>query len=194
MKSLLIACSILALGTASAMAADLAPQPVEPVVPVVLPFSWTGFYVGLNAGGAWNNSKWKAAPPITVFPSFNTNGDGFIYGAQAGYNYQIDQFVVGLEGDISGSTVKGDGSCAGTPARCQTQQDWLASVRARVGYAFDRLLIYGTGGVAFTSYNNEQTTPIHVGWDENTRTGWTAGLGVEYAITDHITAGLEWKY
>lgn len=194
MKRLLLAASVLALMSGASFAADLAPQPVEPVAPAYMPYSWTGFYVGLNAGGAWNDSKWKSVPGVTLFPSFNTNGSGFIYGAQAGYNYQFDQFVVGLEGDFSGSTVKGDGSCAGTPARCRTKQDWLASIRARAGYAFDRLLIYGTGGVAFTQYKNDETFPQAVSWGDSTRTGWTVGLGVEYAVTDHITAGVEWKY
>ncbi|WP_348536017.1 outer membrane protein [Labrys sp. LIt4] len=194
MKRLLLAASVLTLLSGASFAADLAPQAVEPVAPAYAPYSWTGFYVGLNAGGAWNDSKWSPVAGVTSFPSFNTNGSGFIYGAQAGYNYQINQFVVGLEGDFSGSTVKGDGSCAGTAARCETKQDWLASIRGRVGYAFDRLLIYGTGGVAFTQYKNRETSPISVSWGDSTRTGWTVGLGAEYAITDHITAGVEWKY
>lgn len=182
----------LLLSTTSVFAADLAPAPVEPIAPIAYaPFDWTGFYVGVNVGGAWNDSKWSGF----AAPSFNTNGSGVIYGGQIGYNYQINQFVLGLEGDFNGSSVDKKNQCSNVAGSvCRTEQNWLGSIRARAGYAFDRLLIYGTGGVAFTDYDFSQTAALPQSWGSGSRTGWTAGLGVEYAITDHITAGVEWKY
>lgn len=169
-----------------ALAADFVPQTTGPTS-----YTWTGFYVGANVGGAWNDSKWSDFGG----PEFNTNGSGAVYGGQIGYNYQIQQFVLGVEADFDGSSVKGDNQCSSTVGSvCRTKQDWLASVRGRAGYAFDRLLIYGTGGVAFTKYKFDQIVLLDQSWNGGSRTGWTAGLGAEYALSDHITAGVEWKY
>jgi outer membrane immunogenic protein len=183
---LALLCSAAFLAVSStAMAADL----VEPVA--AMPYSWTGFYIGAQVGGGWNDSRWSG----DTFPTFNTNGSGAVYGGQIGYNYQIDQFVIGIEGDLAGSSVKGDNQCAGGPgSNCQTKQDYLASVRGRLGYAIDRVLIYGDGGVAFTKYKFRETQPFQQSFDGGNRVGWTAGLGAEYAFTDHWTAGVEWNY
>lgn len=72
-----------------------------------MPYSWTGFYVGAQVGGAWNDSRWS---PLSApgFDPFNTNGSGVVYGGQIGYNYQINRFVIGIEGDFAGSAAKGD--------------------------------------------------------------------------------------
>ncbi|CDX59178.1 Outer membrane protein [Mesorhizobium plurifarium] len=179
-------CSVAFLAASSpVLAADL----VQPVAG--MPFSWTGFYVGGQAGGGWNDSHWSGS----FFP-FDTNGSGGIFGGQIGYNWQIDQYVIGIEGDLAGSTVKGDNQCSvATGTTCETKQDYLASVRGRLGYAVDRFLIYGDAGVAFTKYKIaevDSTTPQTFGG--GSRVGWTAGLGAEYALTDHWTAGAEWNY
>lgn len=188
---LALLCSVAFMAVSSpVLAADL----VQPVA--TMPFSWTGFYVGGQAGGGWNDSHWS--PTTTSFPGvfipFNTNGSGGIFGGQIGYNWQMDQYVIGVEGNLAGSTVKGDGECAGnTGSDCQTKQDYLGSVRGRLGYAVDRFLIYGDAGVAFTKYKFRQIDfPQSFGGES--RVGWTAGLGVEYAFTDHWTAGVEWNY
>ncbi|RUU48979.1 outer membrane protein, partial [Mesorhizobium sp. M2C.T.Ca.TU.002.02.1.1] len=140
---LALLCSVAFLAASSpVLAADL----VQPVA--AMPFSWTGFYIGGQAGGGWNDSHWSG-----TFVPFNTNGSGGVFGGQIGYNWQIDRYVIGIEGDFAGSTVKGDNQCsddAGTV--CQTKQDYLGSVRGRLGYAVDRFLIYGDAGVAFTKY------------------------------------------
>ena len=100
---LALLCSVAFLAASSpVLAADL----IEPVA--AMPFSWTGFYGGVQAGGGWNDSRWSQ----TTNPTFNTNGSGGIFGGQIGYNYQINQFVVGVEGDFAGSTVKGDNQCS----------------------------------------------------------------------------------
>lgn len=182
---LALLCSVAFLAASSpVLAADL----VEPVA--AMPFSWTGFYAGAQAGGGWNNSRWSAGGA-----DFNTNGSGGIFGGQVGYNYQINQFVIGIEGDLAGSTVKGDNQCSTTPGSvCETKQDYLASVRGRLGYAVDRFLIYGDAGVAFTKYKFAETELLLQSFDGGSRVGWTAGLGIEYAFTDHWTAGVEWNY
>ncbi|MEI9410277.1 outer membrane protein [Mesorhizobium salmacidum] len=184
-KLAFLAAGILGALLSQATAADM----VE--LPVASAYNWTGFYIGAQAGGAWNNSRWSGA----TFPSFNTNGSGGVFGGQIGYNYQINQFVIGVEGDLAGSTVKGDNLCANSPGTvCETKQDYLGSIRGRVGYAIDRILVYGDGGVAFTNYKFAETQLFLQDFGGGSRVGWTAGLGVEYAFRDHWTAGIEWNY
>jgi len=98
---------IFAISVTSAVAADLAPQPVEPVVPVVLTFSWTGFYVGAQAGYAWGDSK--ASYPIAGPAGFlDLDPDGGFGGVYAGYNYEFSNgLVVGLDGDVNYGSVSG---------------------------------------------------------------------------------------
>lgn len=181
---LALLCSVAFLAVSTpVLAADL----VQPVA--TMPFSWTGFYVGGQAGGGWNDSRWSGD-----FLTFNTNGSGGIFGGQIGYNWQIDQYVIGIEGNFAGSTVKGDDQCSDSlGTTCETKQDYLGSVRGRLGYAFDRFLVYGDAGVAFTKYKFRQID-FPQSFGGGSRVGWTAGLGVEYALTDHWTAGVEWNY
>jgi outer membrane immunogenic protein len=195
----LSALALLAFAGAAA-ASDLPTQKGPPPAPVYALYSWTGFYIGGQLGGAWNESTWSQ-PPGSIFSSatFGTPGSGFLYGGQAGYNYQINQFVLGAEGDFAGATEKGSATCVGRTgpvagATCQTKQDWLASIRGRVGFALDRLLFYGDSGVAFTDYHFAETTLRPQSFGGGSRTGWTIGLGVEYAFTDHITGGVEYNY
>ncbi|MGX5829951.1 outer membrane protein [Mesorhizobium sp. 43Arga] len=189
LKLALICSAAFLAASSSVLAADL----VEPVA--AMPYSWTGFYVGAQVGGAWNDSRWSPASPPGAFDPFNTNGSGVVYGGQIGYNYQINQFVIGIEGDFAGSSVKGDDQCPATPGSvCQTKQDYLGSVRGRLGYAIDRVLIYGDAGVAFSKYKFAETQLLLQSFGGGSRVGWTAGLGVEYAFNDHWTAGAEWNY
>ncbi|OBQ89968.1 outer membrane protein [Mesorhizobium sp. AA23] len=182
---LALLCSVAFLAISSpVLAADL----VQPVA--AMPFSWTGFYVGGQAGGGWNDSHWSGS----FFDPFNTNGSGGIFGGQIGYHYQIGQYVVGIEGDLAGSTVRGENQCSGFLATCETKQDYLGSVRGRLGYAFDRFLVYGDAGVAFTKYKSAEVEPFPDTYRGGSRAGWTAGLGAEYALTNHWTAGVEWNY
>jgi outer membrane immunogenic protein len=191
----------LALATVGpAVAADLPTAKAPAPMVADVPYSWTGFYIGGQLGGAWNDSDWSR-PTGSSFNtgSFGDPGSGFLYGGQAGYNYQINQFVLGVEGDIAGSTIKADTTCISATgpivgATCQTKQDWLASVRARGGYAFDRFLAYVDGGAAFTDYNFAETTLAPKTFGGGSRTGWTIGLGLDYAFTDHIIGGVEYNY
>jgi outer membrane immunogenic protein len=180
MKKILLS-SVALLGLATgAMAADLpsrrAPAPIIAAVPV---FTWTGFYVGVNAGYGWN-----ANDSITVGGvRFDLDDEGgFVGGAQAGYNYQIGSFVVGLEGDIQYADFGGDDRFDfdndGLLDDDFNNSDWFGTVRARAGVAFDRALIYATGGFAFA----------------DDATGWTVGGGLEYAFTNNLSAKIEGLY
>lgn len=187
MKKFALVCSVTCLAvSAHAYAADLVQQPIAST-----PYSWTGVYVGAHAGGGWNNSRWS--DPSNLVAPFNTNGSGGIFGGQVGYNYQMNQIVIGIEGDLSASAVKGVNHCLIYPSPCETKQDYLASLRGRLGYAMDRVLVYGDGGVAFTNYKFTERSPDQ-SFSGGSRIGWTVGLGAEYAFSDHWTAGVEWNY
>ncbi len=214
----------------SALAADLpsrAPPPVfAPPAPV---FSWTGVYLGGQIGYAWThsdstiNSVGYSAIGDAFYDSYypQSNANGVIGGAHIGYNLQINQFVLGLEGDLDGSSLS---KSANFTAYSNYYQDYIStaaqsslgvqsSIRGRVGVAFDRLLLYGTGGVAFggsdswiaTSYPGCVRTFTHnclfgvgpfFGHDSfsQTRVGWTAGGGVEYAVTNNWLVRAEYRF
>ena len=204
MKKILLS-SVALLGLATgALAADLpsrraAPAPIIAAVPV---FTWTGFYVGAQIGYGWNaNDNDIVLPTGFVVQSgdFGDSGDGFLAGVHAGYNYQIGSFVVGLEGDIEGVfgdddddlVIVGPGGVVFTNyGFAGNALDWQGSIRARAGFAFDRALIYATGGFAFAGVSDGFGT---LGNDD-TLTGWTLGAGIEYAFTNNLTTRLEYRY
>ena len=183
-----------------AQAAWAADMPVKGPVykaPMMAPaYNWTGFYVGVNAGGAWNRSTWSdTANPATYTP-FDTNDTSFVAGGHVGYNYQTGQIVLGVEGDLEWLGISGDAQCAAAIGSvCNTKQDWLGSIRGRIGYAgIDRVLVYATGGVAFTRYSFAETALFLQNWGSSSRTGWTVGGGAEYALTNNWIVGLQYSY
>jgi outer membrane immunogenic protein len=226
--------ALMAVGTV-AQAADL-PTRKEAPAPVFVPppFTWTGFYVGVNAGGIWgsggNASTTFAGTgafgiPFTILThdwpnnnGFGSGNGGFIGGGQAGYNWQTGSFVLGVETDFDGSTVSRSRSVVGPTfadplhllgtdfftAHGSASLDWLGSTRGRVGWVVtpdSRLMIYGTGGVAYGGASgNLSIFDATNGWfwssgnRSNTRTGWAAGGGVEYAFTNNIILGAEYLY
>ncbi|HXX26325.1 MAG TPA: outer membrane protein [Pseudolabrys sp.] len=189
MKKLLLASmGVLALGIASASAADLprraAPAPIYTPVPV---YNWTGFYVGINGGGAFGHASVSNA-----FGSQGFDADGGLVGGTLGYNWQVGQWVLGIEGDIDWADIRGstsNGLCFG--GTCSVKNDWLATVRGRIGYAFDRFMPYITGGGAF---GDVKTSVPAFGGQTNTQAGWTAGAGLEFAINGPWTAKVEYLY
>ena len=186
MKKYLLA-SVAALGIVAAGAASAADLPSRkgPVAaPVYLPpaFTWTGFYVGANAGYGWGN--------------VNANGwanvgdlDGFVGGGQVGYNYQMGQFVLGVEADLQGA----DLSSGNNLGLVNVKTEYFGTVRARVGVAFDRFMPYITGGWA---YGNVKTSIPGIGFssDRSHTGGYAVGAGLEYAVTNNIIAGVEYLY
>jgi outer membrane immunogenic protein len=218
MKKLLLAGVAFAglVAGAGAMAADLPARtaPVPVAIPAVPLFTWTGFYVGVNAGYGWqdNNDNSIFVPPGTFAPPFagatgivsfgDDNGDGFVGGGQVGYNYQMGSIVLGVEADLQFADLGGnnDGVAfipAGfpatfVPAGAAGGIDWFGTVRARVGVAFDRALIYATGGFAYGGADDNNRFGLGFGGNnDDVRTGWVAGGGVEYAFTNNVTVGVE---
>jgi outer membrane immunogenic protein len=212
MKKILLSSVALLSLTAGAMAADLpsrrAPAPMISAVPV---FTWTGFYVGVNAGYGWHNSDDNAifvppgtfvtAPAATGIVSFgDDNGDGFVGGGQVGYNFQFGSFVAGVEADLQWADLGGSSGTAFVPAGFPATYvpagaagglDWFGTVRARLGFAFDRALVYATGGFAYGGADDNNGFNGLVNNDDDVRTGWALGAGVDYAITNNLVLGLE---
>jgi outer membrane immunogenic protein len=182
-----------------------------PPPPVAPPFSWNGCYVGLNAGGAWVNIDHRVdIPGITAFESSGTTG-AFIGGGQVGCNWQRDpNWVFGLEGDIDYSSAKRSNDLSfihGEDVVAQQRTKLLAvsSARVRFGYAWERSLLFATGGLAIgeidscvsATARNPGTGAIDgqfSGCDPSWRSGWTVGLGFEHAFTDRLSAKLEYLY
>ena len=195
-----LAIAALLLTSTTAFAADLAPQPAEPEAPVYVPYNWTGFYAGLHAGVVGGGDI-KATDLVTG-ASAKFNDTDFIGGAHAGYNYEFPQgFVIGLEGDIDYVNLSKTQNFSGATftESDKFKTDWQGSIRARAGYAFDRILPYVTGGVAFgdekfTVSGFDTVTGAFGGSKSTTRTGWTVGGGVEYAMTDNILLRAEVRY
>ncbi len=212
LKSLFTGTFLATLLTVPAFAADLpsekGPPAFAPPPPV---FSWTGVYIGGQVGYEWGQFRSSTFLPDGTFVigNPNRNAQGVVGGGHVGYNYELGSLggflpglggtgggiVVGIEGDVNGADLTGSG-LDGTGfyfARERTQVD--ASIRGRIGVAFDRALIYGTGGAAFASIRHSVTD--FTGFDESHttgRVGWTAGGGVEYAIDNNWSVRVEYRY
>jgi outer membrane immunogenic protein len=168
-----------------AQAADLSVAPLykaRPAVPVPA-YNWSGFYLGVNGGGAWGTSNWSGTGS-----SFNLSGGQV--GGTAGMNWQMGHAVLGLEGDVDWSGVRGSAPPALCPG-CATNNDWLATVRGRAGYAFDRIMPFVTGGLAV---GDIRATAPGVAGASQTNAGWTVGGGLEFAITNNWTAKAEYLH
>ncbi|HUG62892.1 MAG TPA: outer membrane protein [Methylomirabilota bacterium] len=174
------------LAAGQALAADLLePVPVAPIaaIPERSAFDWTGFYVGATAAYGWGEYGIDAGG-VTASP----DADGFTGGAFLGYNYAVTpNWIVGGEADVM---MSGSDNFTVGGVDVKSDSPLLSTVRARVGYAFDRFMVYGTGGLALgfgeAKINGES--------DSNTHVGWAAGAGVEAALTDNITARAEYLY
>ncbi len=192
MKKLLLS-SVALLGiagfAAGATAADLpSRQPVMAAIPI---FTWTGFYVGVNAGFGFNTNDEDVFVPGIGFVGSNNDG-GFVGGAQIGYNYQIGQLVIGVETDLQYADLGGSSDNAffvgGVLYNNSGSDNYFGTVRARLGLAVDRALLYVTGGFAYGDVGGN----TFGGGSSNG--GWTFGGGLEYAITNTITVKLEGLY
>jgi len=197
----------------SALAADLPSRAPPPVyVPPVPIFTWTGVYIGGQIGYAWGNQNITWGDGFGAFGSFSEPANGVIGGAHVGYNLQLGQWVVGLEGDVDGSSISKNnnprsffdpvlGGVFVSGANVNSTANIQGSIRGRVGVAWDRVLLYGTGGVAFAGVNTTVNVPfvtaVFPGGYANassTRVGWTVGGGIEYAITNNWSVRAEYRY
>jgi outer membrane immunogenic protein len=196
-QALLVSTSAILI-SASALAADL-PAPVQPAAPIayVPSFSWTGFYIGGELGWIRTDPVYTTGAVLLGTPfvvSAASGKDGLSYGVLAGYNYQIGNIVLGVEGDFEGWTVGKIRYTAITGDFLTAHSKWGGSVRGRLGYAADRVLLYISGGAAFVSTETSiPTTGISIGGDD-TRVGWTVGAGLDYAFTNNWFTGFEYRY
>ena len=216
-----------ALAATGSFAADLSPRMYTkaPVVAAVV-YDWTGFYIGGNAGYSWGRartdgsltgtqsvSEFRTAGP-TLLPGFpvdtvlaalplsgRANVNGFVGGGQAGYNWQLGTWLLGLEADIQGSDERGSGdvcTIGGCPPgstlfTANYKLDWFGTARGRVGFLpTDRVLLYATGGLAYGQLSASSPL-VPVSWG-STRAGWTVGAGVEAAIDRNWSVRLEYLY
>jgi outer membrane immunogenic protein len=176
-----------------AAAADLPPQLPVYAPPIPVPYySWTGFYIGGNVGGAWANGS---VTDNLTGASWSTNRAGAIGGAQAGANLQMGNFVLGLESEFDWTALNGTGSAVGG-FQGSANTTWMTTVAGRFGVAMDRLLLYGKagGGWAQTGVSVTNVATGAAANASNIRGGWLLGGGLEYAIAPHWTTKLEYDY
>jgi outer membrane immunogenic protein len=169
----------------AATAADLAravPLPPAMVAPPL--YNWSGFYLGINGGGAWGSSNWSPH-------AADVNVSGGQIGGTLGFNVQTGAWVWGVEGDFDWSGLDGSTTtaCAGTG--CATSNSWMSTVRGRIGFGADRFMPYVTGGAAF---GNIRASFNGLPEASTSKAGWTVGGGVEYALPGAWTAKLEYLY
>lgn len=205
MKRILWAGAIALIAGGQAFAADLPPPPPAPrapatYVPLAAPvYNWSGIYVGVNGGYAFGNSNWTSSlPGGPSTGNFNTNG--WLAGGTVGANYQFwGGAVLGVEADWDWANINGTSTAiaacspAGGGAGCETKMDWLSTVRGRAGWAFDRVLLYGTGGAAFAPVQSGLNGGPG-GFSSTTQVGWTAGAGLEFAFAPNWTAKAEYLF
>jgi outer membrane immunogenic protein len=205
-KKLLLSAAMLIAAISTASAADLR-QPVYTKAPPPAPvlYNWTGFYVGLNAGGKWVTNSDQSLIAGGTNAAFNGNDDSsWIAGGQVGYNWQApgSQWVFGVEGDIDAqdfSRTRVVGAAIGPFVAGDAftfESRWQASIRGRIGYAaWDRVLLYATGGVAFTQAKGTVSlVGIGTFTDDTTVVGGTVGGGIEWAVWNNISLGVEGRY
>lgn len=188
-RFILTACAGL-MAAAVAMPSFAADLPRKAAPYYVAPFSWSGFYVGINGGYGWGKSDFSnTAGTGGVKPT------GALLGGTIGYNMQTGVWVWGLEGDFDASWMKGTDTTAGTLCAggvgCEGKNSWFATARGRIGYSFDRWLPYITGGAAFA---DEKITVPNGLSESKTKIGWTLGAGLEYAFLGAWSAKIEYLY
>jgi outer membrane immunogenic protein len=205
MRATLFGATAVSLLTAStALGADLAVPPAVPSPPP--PFTWTSCYAGGNAGGGFGrkavNDTAGILSPNTGFSSANLDVSGYMLGGQIGCDYQFaSNWVLGIEGAASGGDIGGKTTFAtpglpGDTATFKDTTDFLSSVTARAGFAWERWMLYGKGGVGFVNdrYNVADVLAAYNFDAVETRLGWTAGVGVEWALWDDWSVKLEYDY
>lgn len=160
-------------------------------LPMTAPgFDWTGYYAGLQAGYGWGSSDITGTEgePFSVAPDLD---GGFVGGHVAGL-WQFDQAVIGAVAELNHSAI--DGNAEAEPGNSfGTDIKWFGSVNAKAGYAMDRLLVYGIGGIAFAGIETSQNAGAAFAKTE-TNVGWTIGAGVDFALTDKFVVGAQYRY
>ncbi|WP_349962571.1 outer membrane protein [Rhizobium sp. ZPR3] len=195
-KNTILAAALLLFSPVAGLAADLSSQPAEPPAPTASPFTWTGFYVGGYAGGAFATNKLKSFGGST---SVSLSPDGFTGGGLVGFNYQIGSVVFGGEGEFGydgWEAGKNYLNARGGTRHAESEGSYIGRVRGRVGYALDNLLLYTAGGVSFADDKVTQTNNFVGVSNSITKdfVGWNVGAGAEYAFTPNWIGRLEYIY
>lgn len=179
--------AVLGLSSA-AFAADLVIE--EPAAAIVAPtYDWSGVYVGGHLGYAAGQIDLDVLGVGNAVDD-SVEVDGWVGGVQLGYNWQFDRVVVGVQTDVSFTGIESEEAEGGVPDTI----DWLGSTTARLGIALDNLLPYVKAGVAYAGGTGNQGDPPDNEAVEATFLGWTAGVGLEYAIADNISIFGEYGY
>lgn len=193
MRRLLISATGLIAAAGAALAADLPlrePAPPPAYTPPL--FTWSGLYLGGQIGYAWGTDSFWGAGPGYVFTGQSYTPSGVVGGAHVGYNYQFNQFVAGLEGDVEGLSYSKNYLFGNVTY--DTNIPVQGSVRGRFGFALDRALFYATGGAAFAGVTTAYQTPFGYNNFNRSLAGWTVGGGLEYAVTNNWTVRAEYRY
>lgn len=206
MKRLVLAASILAASAVSAFAADMPARIAKaPVVAPVLTYDWSGFYFGGAVGGAWYDTGGN----FYNNPGFNWStggGSTLIYGGFGGFQKQWGNFVLGIEGGynaldngFSSTAGGGIGAACGFPVgqSCESRLNNIWYIGGRVGYAWNRFMVYGQGGYAQADIETQGFVnpggPTFA-FAGATHGGWYAGVGAEYAVLDYLILGIDYKH
>lgn len=196
--------SVAALSVSAIEHADAADLPVKAPAysaPAVVPApSWTGWYVGVAGGGAWGGAEQTDSSP---FSSGHYDTSGGVIGGTLGYNWQTGPVVLGVETDFSYAAIKGSttgtdrasGTCGG--AHCESDIRYFGTLRGRLGLAWDNLLPYVTGGLAYANVHGEEGPGGAIdafGSGSDWIAGWTIGGGIEGKFASNWSAKLEYLY
>lgn len=195
-----------------AMAADLpAAMPTKSLPAYVPAYSWTGFYVGGNIGGAWGQFDYGPSAVDNVLGTVSApigpsvTNSSVVGGIQSGYNWEIGNLVLGFESDIQFTGLKQSFTFAGPGTfaagdTLSSKVDFLSTERAKVGWVWDRFMLYATGGLATgemdttASYVAGLSPALSFTDAHKFHTGYTVGGGAEYAVTNNVSFGVEYRY
>ena len=195
MRRLILALfGVVAFGAAiPAKAADIPrPMPVKGAPTYVHAFyNWTGFYLGAHVGYGW--ADFGGFDPVTGASTGSRSANGFIYGGQLGFNYQLGSWVLGIEGEFTFGDVK-DRQDLGGGSFAEIKLEHIYTAAARIGYAFDRTLLYGKIGGAWTQEKYNFAVLGGTATGSVDRSGWLLGIGLEYAFLANWTAKIEYNY
>ena len=191
MKKLFGSVAVSALLTAHALAADLPARVQAAPAPVAYAYNWSGFYIGAHGGGGWSEKCFTFAGATDGCH----DGDGFVAGGQIGANYQAGQFVFGVEFSGSWADITGDHVGLQPPfGTFHSEINTILMLTGRVGLAFDRMLLYVTGGGAWVNENLDFVLPGGTRSSDKSRNGWTVGAGLEYGITPNWSIAAQYNY
>ena len=187
-RSIVAGVGLLAVMVAGiAEAAYLPPRYAPPVAPrpYYNPlYKWTGFYLGISGGGGWGRSQWDGIDKFDI--------SGVLIGGTIGYNWQMGgPWVLGIEGDVDWTSIRGSTTVFPCPLGCETRNHWLATARGRAGYAWDRFLPYLTAGLALGDISASRPG-LPAG--SSTTAGWTVGAGIEFGVVPNVSVKAEYLF